>query len=244
MLKTFREGHPPMDTDTELSPQWKGVPLTACFCGSWDRRFTGPGGSPVADRGAPEGSGRWPSTLLACPRGHGTCRLQLEQLNKDLNEVLHKVQQHCCELPPDQGLQPADQPTDMRRRCEEEAREIVRHANSSLLSCSRAEDQACWSRPSAVLSLAPLSSPAPLRLQFCPLWSGSPLQAGLKWHRGPGGEAALHAFVLKVASPPVASETGQQTAPLLPVAKEPMSKPSLERRVRPFPRPPGYLRAA
>ena len=66
-----------MDTDTELSPQWKGVPLTACFCGSWDRRFTGPGGSPVADRGAPEGSGRWPSTLLACPRGHGTCRLQV-----------------------------------------------------------------------------------------------------------------------------------------------------------------------
>ena len=170
--------------------------------------------------------------------------LKLEQLNKDLNEVLHKVQQHCCELPPDQGLQPADQPTDMRRRCEEEAREIVRHANSSLLSCSRAEDQACWSRPSAVLSLAPLSSPAPLRLQFCPLWSGSPLQAGLKRHRGPGGEAALHAFVLKAASPPVASETRQQTAPLLPVAKEPMSKPSLERRVRPFPRPPGYLRAA
>ena len=35
------------------------------------------------------------------------------------------------QLAPDQGLQPADQPTDMRRRCEEEAQEIVRHANSS-----------------------------------------------------------------------------------------------------------------
>ena len=72
-----REGHPPTDTDTELRPQQKGTPLTACFCGSWDRRFTGPGGSPVADGGAPEGSGRWPSTPLACPCGHGTCRLQV-----------------------------------------------------------------------------------------------------------------------------------------------------------------------
>lgn len=35
------------------------------------------------------------------------------------------------ELAPDQGLQPADQPTDLRRRCEEEAQEIVRQANSS-----------------------------------------------------------------------------------------------------------------
>lgn len=35
------------------------------------------------------------------------------------------------QLAPDQGLQPADQPTDMRRRCEEEAQEIVRQANSA-----------------------------------------------------------------------------------------------------------------
>lgn len=34
------------------------------------------------------------------------------------------------QLAPDQGLQPADQPTDLRRRCEEEAQEIVRQANS------------------------------------------------------------------------------------------------------------------
>ena len=60
--------------------------------------------------------------------------LELEQLNKDLNEVLHKVQQYCCELPPDQGLQPADQPTDMRRRCEEEAQEIV---GTQIPPCSR-----------------------------------------------------------------------------------------------------------
>ncbi|OWK53568.1 Protein lin-9 [Lonchura striata] len=56
--------------------------------------------------------------------------LDLEQLNKDLNKVLHKVQQYCYELAPDQGLQPADQPTDLRRRCEEEAQEVVRQANT------------------------------------------------------------------------------------------------------------------
>ncbi|XP_023103089.1 protein lin-9 homolog isoform X1 [Prionailurus viverrinus] len=64
-------------------------------------------------------------------RRYATIVLELEQLNKDLNKVLHKVQQYCYELAPDQGLQPADQPTDMRRRCEEEAQEIVRHANSA-----------------------------------------------------------------------------------------------------------------
>ncbi|XP_038205263.1 protein lin-9 homolog isoform X1 [Arvicola amphibius] len=64
-------------------------------------------------------------------RRYATIVLELEQLNKDLNKVLHKVQQYCYELAPDQGLQPADQPTDLRRRCEEEAQEIVRQANSS-----------------------------------------------------------------------------------------------------------------
>uniref|UniRef100_A0A6I8NPQ7 Lin-9 DREAM MuvB core complex component n=1 Tax=Ornithorhynchus anatinus TaxID=9258 RepID=A0A6I8NPQ7_ORNAN len=64
-------------------------------------------------------------------RRYATIVLDLEQLNKDLNKVLHKVQQYCYELAPDQGLQPADQPTDMRRRCEDEAQEIVRQANAT-----------------------------------------------------------------------------------------------------------------
>ena len=59
--------------------------------------------------------------------------LELEQLNKDLNKVLHRVQQYCYELAPDQGLQPADQLMDTRRRCEEEAQEMVLLANSSAL---------------------------------------------------------------------------------------------------------------
>ncbi|XP_067841289.1 protein lin-9 homolog [Heptranchias perlo] len=62
---------------------------------------------------------------------YATIVLELEQLNKDLNKVLNKVQQYCYELAPDQGLQPMDQPTDMRRRCEEEAHELVRQANTS-----------------------------------------------------------------------------------------------------------------
>lgn len=64
-------------------------------------------------------------------RRYATLVLELEQLNKDLNKVLHKVQQYCYELAPDQGLQPANQPTDMRRRCEEEAQEMVSKANTS-----------------------------------------------------------------------------------------------------------------
>ncbi|CAN2387481.1 Lin-9 DREAM MuvB core complex component [Pristimantis euphronides] len=64
-------------------------------------------------------------------RRYATIVLELEQLNKDLNKVLHKVQQYCYELAQDQGLQPANQPTDMRRRCEEEAQEMVRQANTS-----------------------------------------------------------------------------------------------------------------
>ncbi|KAL7987411.1 hypothetical protein Chor_006330 [Crotalus horridus] len=57
-------------------------------------------------------------------RRYATIVLDLEQLNKDLNKVLHKVQQYCYELAPEQGLQPSDHPTDLRRRCEEEAQEI------------------------------------------------------------------------------------------------------------------------
>ncbi|KAM8946392.1 protein lin-9 homolog [Pelodytes ibericus] len=63
-------------------------------------------------------------------RRYATVVLDLEQLNKDLNKVLHKVQQHCYEIAPEQGLQPANQPTGMRQRCEEQAQELVRQANT------------------------------------------------------------------------------------------------------------------
>nr|XP_044618723.1 protein lin-9 homolog isoform X2 [Equus asinus] len=64
--------------------------------------------------------------------------IQVTKLSKILmikKEHIKKLREMNTEaeklLAPDQGLQPADQPTDMRRRCEEEAQEIVRHANSS-----------------------------------------------------------------------------------------------------------------
>ncbi|KAK0131312.1 Protein lin-9 [Merluccius polli] len=61
---------------------------------------------------------------------YATTVLELEQLNKDLNKVLHQVQQFCCELAPDQGMAPADRPTELRQRCEEEAQELVQHSNT------------------------------------------------------------------------------------------------------------------
>ncbi|XP_034018345.1 protein lin-9 homolog isoform X2 [Thalassophryne amazonica] len=60
---------------------------------------------------------------------YATTVLELEQLNKDLNKVLHEVQQFCCELAPDQGMVPADHPTELRRRCEEEAEQMVQLKN-------------------------------------------------------------------------------------------------------------------
>ena len=85
---------------------------------------------------------------------YATMVLELEQLNKDLNKVLHKVQQYCYELAPDQGLQPADQLMDTRRRCEEESQKMVLHADSSALGsglrteCVRADCLQCplWLR--------------------------------------------------------------------------------------------------
>ncbi|KAM9435948.1 protein lin-9 homolog [Clarias gariepinus] len=62
-------------------------------------------------------------------RRYATTVLDLEQLNKDLNKVLHEVQQFCFDLAPEQGMQPADQPSELRRRCEDEAQDVVRLSN-------------------------------------------------------------------------------------------------------------------
>lgn len=35
------------------------------------------------------------------------------------------------QLAPDQGMQPADQPSELRRRCEEESHDVVRQINTS-----------------------------------------------------------------------------------------------------------------
>lgn len=67
---------------------------------------------------------------LDLQKRYATTVLDLEQLNKDLNKVLHEVQQFCFELAPDQGMQPADQPSELRRRCEEESQDVVRLINT------------------------------------------------------------------------------------------------------------------
>ncbi|XP_063080263.1 protein lin-9 homolog [Engraulis encrasicolus] len=62
-------------------------------------------------------------------RRYANTVLDLEQLNKDLNKVLHEVQQYCYKLAPEQGLPPAEEAVDARQRCEEEAQKIVSQAN-------------------------------------------------------------------------------------------------------------------
>uniref|UniRef100_A0AAZ3Q147 DIRP domain-containing protein n=1 Tax=Oncorhynchus tshawytscha TaxID=74940 RepID=A0AAZ3Q147_ONCTS len=61
---------------------------------------------------------------LEFQKRYATTVLELEQLNKDLNKVLHEVQQFCCELAPDQGMAPADRPTELRQHCEEETNSL------------------------------------------------------------------------------------------------------------------------
>uniref|UniRef100_A0A673YS46 Lin-9 DREAM MuvB core complex component n=1 Tax=Salmo trutta TaxID=8032 RepID=A0A673YS46_SALTR len=78
---------------------------------------------------------------LEFQKRYATTVLELEQLNKDLNKVLHDVQQFCCKLAPDQGMAPADRPTELRQHCEEEAKEIVQQTNSLR------DDQQCVSNP-------------------------------------------------------------------------------------------------
>uniref|UniRef100_A0A4W4G1M9 DIRP domain-containing protein n=1 Tax=Electrophorus electricus TaxID=8005 RepID=A0A4W4G1M9_ELEEL len=68
--------------------------------------------------------------LILLQKRYATTVLDLEQLNKDLNKVLHEVQQFCYELAPDQGMQPADQPSELRRRCDDEAQDVVRVSNA------------------------------------------------------------------------------------------------------------------
>ncbi|XP_013416607.1 protein lin-9 homolog [Lingula anatina] len=57
--------------------------------------------------------------------------LELDKLNKDLNDYLVGVQQFCQQLAPDQGLPALDQPSEIKRRTEEEAEDLVRTINLS-----------------------------------------------------------------------------------------------------------------
>ncbi|KAK7907812.1 hypothetical protein WMY93_016424 [Mugilogobius chulae] len=128
---------------------------------------------------------------------YATTVLELEQLNKDLNKVLQEVQQFCCEvrgsnqemrlcvvwvfhtfflscylvssqLAPDQGLVPADHPTELRQRCEEEAQQMVLHGNSLQ------DGQQCVSNPNLTQLISRLTA---LLLQIKCLAEGGDLNA-------------------------------------------------------------------
>lgn len=58
--------------------------------------------------------------------------LELDKLNKDLNEYLRGVQQYCQEIAPEQGLQPVVQTNVVRERCDEDSRDVVLAANLAL----------------------------------------------------------------------------------------------------------------
>ncbi|XP_062324272.1 protein lin-9 homolog [Osmerus eperlanus] len=99
---------------------------------------------------------------------YATTVLELERLNKDLNKVLHQVQQFCCELAPDQGMAPADRPTELRRRCEEEAQEMVQQTNSLR------DEQQCVSNPNLTHLISGLTA---LLLQIKCLAEGGDLNS-------------------------------------------------------------------
>ncbi|RUS74508.1 hypothetical protein EGW08_017739 [Elysia chlorotica] len=51
--------------------------------------------------------------------------LELEKLNKDLNEYLNGVQTYCLDIVPELGVVPAEPPSEIKRKCDEEASKSV-----------------------------------------------------------------------------------------------------------------------
>ncbi|CAB1340116.1 unnamed protein product [Coregonus sp. 'balchen'] len=98
---------------------------------------------------------------LEFQKRYATTVLELEQLNKDLNKVLH-------ELAPDQGMAPADRPTELRQRCEEEAKEMVQQTNTLR------DDQQCVSNASLTHLISGLTA---LLLQIKCLAEGGDLNS-------------------------------------------------------------------
>lgn len=65
--------------------------------------------------------------------------LELENLNKDLQENLNGVQKFCQTMAPEQGLNSIDHPSEIKRRCEEEAQKMVQKVSQSL--CKYVKDE-------------------------------------------------------------------------------------------------------
>ncbi|XP_058948836.2 protein lin-9 homolog isoform X1 [Pocillopora verrucosa] len=65
-------------------------------------------------------------------RRYASVVLELERLNKDLNEYLTGVQEYCQELAPEQGVQSMDPSISVKRRCDEEAARVVEDNNANM----------------------------------------------------------------------------------------------------------------
>ncbi|XP_064635004.1 protein lin-9 homolog isoform X3 [Lineus longissimus] len=57
--------------------------------------------------------------------------LELETLNRDLNEYLSGVQQYCSEIAPDHGIRALEQPNELKKKCEREADDTVARNNAA-----------------------------------------------------------------------------------------------------------------
>jgi hypothetical protein len=57
--------------------------------------------------------------------------LELERINRDLNEYLIGVQQCCHEIDPEKGMSLLDQPSEIRKKCQAEAQSIVKSTNTA-----------------------------------------------------------------------------------------------------------------
>ncbi|XP_076471216.1 protein lin-9 homolog isoform X2 [Babylonia areolata] len=60
-------------------------------------------------------------------RSYADVVLELSNLNKDLNDYLLEVHQFCQELAPEQGLAPIEEPSEVKKKCDEEANTTVTH---------------------------------------------------------------------------------------------------------------------
>ncbi|XP_060551610.1 protein lin-9 homolog isoform X2 [Ruditapes philippinarum] len=63
--------------------------------------------------------------------------LELENLNKDLNEYLVGVQQYCHDIAPEQGLKPIDQPSEVKAKADSEAANLVNKITNNMFHNKR-----------------------------------------------------------------------------------------------------------
>ncbi|KAK7098307.1 hypothetical protein V1264_002636 [Littorina saxatilis] len=67
-------------------------------------------------------------------RSYADVVLELSKLNKDLNDYLLGVHQFCQEVAPEQGLLPIEEPSEVKRKCDEEAEATVSQICQTMFS--------------------------------------------------------------------------------------------------------------